>query len=220
VYVGFFDGISEMSESSKTKEGGPGPAAEPSLRPAEASDDTGADIEAARPDMGDEEPVSAQPTAEEIARWQERAAKADQHWDRLLRLTAEFDNFRKRAQRERQEAVQYANESLLARLVTVLDHFEMALAAIHQSSTGNLDSFRTGVQMIYSQLRQVLQEAGLEEVLALGQPFDPQVHEAVQQQESSDVPEDHVLSLVRKGYKLKSRLIRPAQVVVARPPSA
>ncbi len=209
-----------MSESSKTKESGPGPAADPSPRPAEASDGTGADNGTSRPDMGDEEPVSAQPTAEEIARWQERASKADEYWDRLLRLTAEFDNFRKRAQRERQEAVQHANESLLARLVTVLDHFEMALAAIQQSSTANLDSFRTGVQMIYSQLRQVLQEAGLEEVPALGQPFDPQVHEAVQQQASADVPEDHVLSLVRKGYRLKSRLIRPAQVVVARPPSA
>jgi molecular chaperone GrpE len=147
-----------------------------------------------------------------------RAAKADENWERLLRTTADFDNFKKRAARERQEAIKFANESLIQKIVPVLDNFEMALAAAQSSSTDGLKSLSEGVAMIHAQLRQALAESGLEEISATGQVFDPNLHEAVSQQESSEIAEGHVLQQLRKGYKLRERLIRPATVIVAKPP--
>jgi len=148
-----------------------------------------------------------------------RAAKADENWERLLRTTADFDNFKKRAARERQEAIKFANESLIQKIVPVLDNFEMALAAAQSSSTDGSKSLSEGVAMIHSQLRQALAESGLEEISATGQVFDPNLHEAVSQQESSEVAEGQVLQQLRKGYKLRERLIRAATVIVAKPPA-
>jgi molecular chaperone GrpE len=147
-----------------------------------------------------------------------RAAKADEYWDRLLRTTADFDNFKKRAARERQDAIRFANESLMQRLITVLDNFEMAQAAAQNGAGDSLKSLQDGINMIYQQLRNVLTETGLEELDASGKSFDPNFHEAVSQQESAEVPEGHVLQQLRKGYKLRERLLRPATVVVAKKP--
>lgn len=144
-----------------------------------------------------------------------KAGQADEHWDKYLRMVADFENFKKRAARERQEAMRLANESLLGKLIGVLDNFDAALAAAGDA-TGTNDSFRTGVTMISSQLRGVLTEAGLEEINAAGQPFNPNFHEAVAQHESADVPEGHVLQQLRKGYKFRDRLLRPATVIVAK----
>ncbi len=146
-----------------------------------------------------------------------RAAKADENWDRLLRATADLDNFKKRAARDREEAVRYANESLIKKLVPVLDNFDAAMAAAAQNQSPDaVQSLQTGVAMIHQQLRKALQEAGLEEVDAAGKTFDPNWHEAVSQQESADVPEGQVLQQLRKGYKMRDRLVRPATVVVAK----
>jgi molecular chaperone GrpE len=147
-----------------------------------------------------------------------RAIRANEYWDRLLRTTADFDNFKKRAARERQDAIKFANESLMQKLVTVLDNFEMAQAAAQTGAADSLKSLQEGVAMIYQQLRNVLTEAGLEDVDASGKPFDPNYHEAVSQQESAEVPEGHVLQQLRKGYKLRERLLRPASVIVAKAP--
>lgn len=149
-----------------------------------------------------------------------RAARADENWDRLLRTTADLENFKKRAARDREEAVKFANESLVKKLVTVLDSFDMALAAAGQQPAGNASPLQAGVAMIHQQLRSALMEAGLEEVDATGKTFDPNWHEAVSQQESAEVPEGRVLQQLRKGYKLRERLIRPATVVVAKTPAA
>lgn len=148
-----------------------------------------------------------------------RAAKADENWERLLRTTADFDNFKKRAARERQEAVKYANESLIQKIIPVLDNFEMALAAAQSSPTTDAKSFSEGVAMIHSQLRQLLSEAGLDDIIATDQAFDPNLHEAVSQQDSSDVAEGQVLQQLRKGYRLRDRLLRPATVIVAKTPA-
>jgi molecular chaperone GrpE len=147
-----------------------------------------------------------------------RATKADEYWDRLLRTTADFDNFKKRAARERQDAIKFANESLMQKLVTVLDNFEMAQTAAQTGAADSLKSLQEGVAMIYQQLRNVLTEAGLEDVDASGKPFDPNYHEAVSEQESAEVPEGQVLQQLRKGYKLRERLLRPASVIVAKAP--
>jgi molecular chaperone GrpE len=158
------------------------------------------------------------PTA--ITELQAQAAKAKEHWDTLLRTTADFENFKKRAARERQDAVKFANESLLQKLIPILDTFDMALTAATNAKEGTAQSLQTGVSMILSQFRNTLTEAGLEEIDAAGKPFDPNFHEAVSQQETVDVPEGHVAQQLRRGYKLKDRLLRPATVIVAKKPTS
>jgi molecular chaperone GrpE len=169
-----------------------------------------------------ESPAESPPPAppEQIAEWQARAAKAEEHWNRLLRTTADFDNFKKRAAREKQEAIKYAHESLLQKLLPVLDNFEMALTAAQTSATDGLKSLSDGVTMIQSQLKATLADSGLEEINAAGQPFDPNLHEAVSQQESAAVAEGHVLQQLRKGYRFRDRLLRPATVIVAKAPAS
>ncbi len=159
-------------------------------------------------------------TPEQIEDLRNRASKADENWERLLRTTADLDNFKKRAAREREEAIKYANESLIKKLVPILDNFDMALAAANQNQSGTAQSLQTGVAMIHQQLRNMLLESGLEEVDAMGKVFDPNWHEAISQQETDDVPEGKVMQQLRKGYKLRDRLIRPASVVVAKKPAA
>ena len=159
-------------------------------------------------------------TTEQLSELKERAAKADENWERLLRTTADFDNFKKRAAREKQEAIKFANENLLQKLIPVLDNFDMALAAAQSAPDAAPESLRTGVSMIHQLLRNVLSEAGLEEVDAAGKTFDPNLHEAVSQRETTDAPEGQVVQQLRKGYKLRDRLLRPASVVVAKPPAS
>jgi molecular chaperone GrpE len=159
-------------------------------------------------------------SAGQIEDLQARAAKADENWDRLLRTTADFDNFKKRAARERQDAVKFANEGLIQKIIPILDNFEMAQASAQSSGADAIQSLKTGIAMVQQQLKSVLAEAGVEEVEAAGKPFDPNLHEAVSQQESAEVPEGHVAQQLRKGYKLRERLLRPATVIVARKPGS
>jgi molecular chaperone GrpE len=163
--------------------------------------------------------TSGDSTAEDLEQLKAKAAKADEHWDRLVRQTADFENYKKRAARERQEATKFANEALLEKLVPILDTFDMALAAASNSESASIEALRTGVSMIHSQLKNVLTQAGLEEIDATGQAFDPNWHEAISQQESAEVPEGRVLQQARKGYKLRERLLRPATVIVAKKPA-
>jgi len=159
-------------------------------------------------------------TAVQLEELKQRAAKADENWERLLRTTADFDNYKKRATREKQDAVKFANESLLQKLVPVLDSFDMALAATQNHQPDSVQSLQTGISMVHQQLKNALTEAGLEEVDAAGKQFDPNLHEAVSQQESTEVPEGQVIQQLRKGYKLRERLLRPASVIVAKAPAS
>lgn len=163
-------------------------------------------------------PVAAELTPEQLGELKARAAKADEYWDRLLRTAADLENFKKRAARERGEAAQAAAAALIQRILPVLDHFEMAQTA--ETPAGGIASLQAGVAMIQQQLKNTLAESGLEEIDASGKPFDPTWHEAVSQQETADVPEGHVVHQLRKGYKLRDRLLRPATVVVARKPAS
>jgi molecular chaperone GrpE len=177
-------------------------------------------------------PVAAALTPEQIEDLKTRAARADENWDRLLRTTADFENFKKRAARERIETAQFAAAALIEKLLPVLDHIEMAQAAAKTSQTPHSSrqseataegdtfaSMQAGVAKIQQQLKSALADAGVEEIDATGKPFDPTLHEAVSQMDSSEVPEGHVLQQLRKGYKFRERLLRPATVVVARKPS-
>ena len=180
---------------------------------------TGKDLP--KPETADAVPAPQPPAPpEQLEELQNRAAKAEENWERLLRATADFDNFKKRAAREKIEAAQYANHSLIQKLLPVLDNFEMALAAAQNAEGDKLAALQSGVAMIQQQLKAALAETGLEEIDALGKPFDPNRHEAISEQESAEVAEGNVMQQLRKGYKLKDRLVRPATVIVAKKPAA
>ena len=171
-----------------------------------------------QPDAENSAPENEQLSEQQLAALKDQAGKAQQYHEQLLRTAADLENFKKRAARERQDAIKYANESLLEKLMPVLDNFEAALAAANAPNT-SLQSLQSGVSMIQQQLKSAMADAGLEEINAAGQPFDPNLHEAISQQETSDVSEGFVVQQVRKGYKLRDRLLRPASVIVAKKPA-
>lgn len=206
-------------------------SAQTEAAPAAAPGQAAAPEAQAEAGSGTEEPVlpvsPSTLTEEQLEELKQRAAKADEYWDKLLRTAADFDNFKKRVARERQETLQFANAALLQRLLPVLDNFEMALAACPElrsldaqtAPDRNFAALQSGLVMIQQQLKSVLAEAGLEEIDATNQPFDPRWHEAVAEEETAAVPEGHVVRQVRKGYRLRDRLLRPAAVVVAKKPA-
>lgn len=156
--------------------------------------------------------------AEEHRKMKEQSAKAKEYLDGLQRERAAFENYKKRAAEERDEKIKYANEALLRSLVPALDNFDMAMAYIENAGPGSVDSLKKGVLMVFKQLKKAILESGMEEInTAVGQKFNPAWHEAVEYRESNEVPEGHVIEQTRKGYKLKDRSIRAANVVVARP---
>jgi molecular chaperone GrpE len=154
---------------------------------------------------------------EQLAELQARADKAEKNW---VQTAADLENFKKRAARERIEAAQFANASLLQKLIPILDNFEMAQTAAQTAQGDKLASLQSGIAMIQQQLKSALAETGLEEIDATKKLFDPALHEAVSQQETGEVPEGHVVQQLRKGYKLRDRLLRPATVIVAKNPAS
>lgn len=172
----------------------------------------------AQPEDEASDPVVEQLSEQQLVELKEQAGKAAQYYDQLVRTVADMENFKKRAARERQDAVKYANEALLERIIPVLDNFDAALAAANAPNT-SVESLQSGVNMIQQQLKSAMNEAGLEEIDATGKTFDPNLHEAISQQETADVPEGQVVQQVRKGYKLRERLLRPASVIVAKKPA-
>lgn len=133
--------------------------------------------------------------------------------DRNLRLMAEFDNFRRRSAKEQLEIIETANGKLLEKLSEVLDNFERAFAA--ENKAKDLETFEKGMQMIHDQFAKVLADAGLEQLDPTGEEFDPNCHEALMQQPSEDIPENHVVTVFMKGYKLKNKILKPAKVIVS-----
>ena len=128
------------------------------------------------------------------------------------RLQADFENYRKRVLREQTALVERATEGLIEQLLPVLDSFELALANLDSDS--DVESLRKGVELVYAELLGVLERSGLEPIAALGEPFDPNVHEAVMQDDG--VGEPRVGGVLRTGWKLKGRVLRPAMVKVTR----
>ena len=138
-------------------------------------------------------------------------AERDALLDRLARLQAEFDNARKRAVREQQEFREFAAADVIKNFLPILDSFERALKA-----GGDSTDFRNGVELIYRQFQDALQKIGVQPIVAMGQAFDPRVHEAIEMVDTTEVPDHHVLDELQRGYKYKDRLLRPAMVRVAR----
>jgi molecular chaperone GrpE len=163
-----------------------------------------------------EEKKEAEPEAkaspeEKLAQSEEKIRELE---DRLLRLAAEYDNYRKRTAREFEYLCQNANENLILKLLDALDNFERALDAARNSN--DYESFRKGVELIYTHLKELLEKEGLKEIEAVCKPFDPNYHEAVTQCESDQHEEGIVADEVCKGYMLNEKLLRPSKVVVSK----
>ncbi len=165
----------------------------------------------------EEEKELPPPTPEEVNELRQQAAKAEEFYDRLQRQVAEADNLRKRLAKEKQDAVRYANESLIEQLLPTMDSFEMAMSAVRNADDSTIDSLKTGIEMVHTQLKRTLEEVGLVEIDAAGKAFDPSQHEAVSRKKTDEADEGTVIEQTRKGYRLRDRLLRAASVVVAAP---
>ena len=168
-------------------------------RTPEADAETDEVLDACELETGDQ----AQAMAEEVARWRELA----------VRTAADFDNFRKRVAREREEAVRYGTQDMLEQLLPIFDNFEMGMQAASNESGSMI---YIGMDMVRKQFADFLSQQGVEEVAALNVPFDPNMHEAISEEVSDTVVPGNTLRVTRRGFRLKDRLLRPANVIVAK----
>ncbi len=190
-----------MSDKEKTEE-----TAEQAPAPEAAE---GAACEAAEEAAAQEETQSAPAgEADEIEKLEDEIAAEK---DRNIRLLADFDNFRRRVTREKNETYQRAAESTITEFLPVLDNFDRAIAQAPEAG----DAFADGVRMVYGQLSEVLAKAGVKPVEALGAAFNPEEHEAIAYQPSPDAPEGQVIYEAKRGYRMGDRVIRPASVIVS-----
>ncbi|MGB8031489.1 MAG: nucleotide exchange factor GrpE [Terracidiphilus sp.] len=148
--------------------------------------------------------------AQEQTEFDQLKAERDRLLDRLARLQAEFENARKRAERERAEYREFAAGSAAEQFLPVLDNLELALKA-----KGSAEQLRSGVGLIMKQMEEILEEMQVKVVPTVGEAFDPRFHEALGTVERDDVPDQHVAEEVRRGYKIRERMLRPALVRVA-----
>lgn len=157
------------------------------------------------------------PPADEVERLREELSASH---DRLLRLQADFDNFRKRAQRDREDALQFGPQILVKDLLSVVDNLARAIDHARQSEGGDLDGLLQGVELVRRELEAVLVKNHVREVEALGKSFNPALHEAMAEIPNASVAPNTVVEVLQKGYQLRERLLRPARVIVARAPDA
>jgi molecular chaperone GrpE len=140
-------------------------------------------------------------------------ADLDRFRDLALRSQADFENYKKRSAREKEEAIKYANSSLLEKLIAIVDNFELGLEAAR--AEGEKSPVFSGMSMVLKQLMDFLADNGLQPIDATGQKFDPNLHEAIAHEPSDEFPEGIVVRQTRRGYKMKDRLLRPSSVVVS-----
>jgi len=140
-------------------------------------------------------------------------ADLDRFRDLALRSQADFENYKKRSAREKEEAIKYANSSLLEKLIAIVDNFELGLEAAR--AEGEKSPVFSGMNMVLKQLMDFLVDSGLQPIDATGQKFDPNLHEAIAHESSDKFPEGVVVRQTRRGYRMKDRLLRPSSVVVS-----
>ena len=166
-------------------------------------------------DVTDTEAESADVAVEDVPAEEDRTseleAQLQEKNDRILRLQADFENFRRRTAKEKEELAAVITQNILTDFLPLLDNFERAMA-VEQS---DVEAFQKGVEMIFTQLREVMEKHGLENIEAEGAPFDPNVHQAVMRVENPDVEDGTITQVLQKGYQAKGRVIRPAMVQVA-----
>jgi molecular chaperone GrpE len=157
---------------------------------------------------------------EESLEEQFRAAevRAEENYDRLLRVTAEFENYQKRMEREMNGFRKFANESLIKDILPIVDNLERALEIPYENNESAFNGMREGVQMTLKGLQESLEKFGVVSIDSLDKPFDPNFHQAVMQEESEGHPDNTVSKELQKGYVMRERLLRPAMVVVSKKP--
>ena len=163
--------------------------------------------------VSDEEAAASELEAD-LARLSQTESERDEYLDTLRRVQAEFENYRKRVIKEQTALVDRATSGLVEQLLPVLDSFELALNNLDAAAGDDIESVRKGVELVYAELLGVLEKAGLSRIEAEGKPFDPNVHEAVMQEDGDGEPV--VTDVLRTGYTLKGRVLRPAMVKVTR----
>ena len=163
--------------------------------------------------VSDEEAAASELEAD-LARLSQTESERDEYLDTLRRVQAEFENYRKRVIKEQTALVDRATSGLVEQLLPVLDSFELALNNLDSAGGDDSESVRKGVELVYAELLGVLEKAGLSRIEAEGKPFDPNVHEAVMQEDGDGEPV--VTDVLRTGYTLKGRVLRPAMVKVTR----
>jgi molecular chaperone GrpE len=168
----------------------------------------------------EEEGSNAAKIAELEKALEEAKAATEAQKDQYLRLYAEFDNFKKRSLRELKDFRKFANESLIRELLTVVDNLERAIASSEENQNGAEKCIIEGVEMTHKEILRILEKNNTTPVEAMGRPFDPNYHEAVGQEESSEHDNNTVVREFQKGYLLHDRLIRPAMVIVSKAPPA
>ncbi|WP_136606570.1 nucleotide exchange factor GrpE [Paenibacillus dokdonensis] len=178
--------------------------------PSVENENTAAQADASSTEEGNVEVLDTAHLQNEVERLQ---TLADDYQQRALRTQADFDNFRKRTQKEKEDFAKYASSKLITELLPIIDNFGRAITAA--GDIADSDSFAKGVGMIFRQLEGVLKAEGLEPMETVGQPFNPEFHQAIMQVESDEYEEGIVVEEVQKGYILKDRVLRPAMVKVS-----
>lgn len=161
---------------------------------------------------GEGQETSGDSTADGEPDKKDPAAAEEQESERYMRLMAEFQNFKRRAAREKSDIHAYANEKIVGELLPVLDNFERALA----TDAVDAEGYAKGMELIFQQLKTALEHAGLAEIAALGEEFDPNLHNAVMTEQSEEHEDGKVSKVLQKGYKLNDKVIRPSMVAVVR----
>jgi molecular chaperone GrpE len=177
-----------------------------------AADDAAKSETGTVPEGGDSGAAAAEDKVSR-AEYEKLKAERDQLVDRVARLQAEFENARKRGERERAEYRDFAAASVVEQFLPVLDNFELALKA-----SGSAEQLRSGVELIVKQMEDVLRQMQVTPVPTVGEPFDPRHHEALGSVERVDMPDQHVAEEIRRGYKIREKLLRPAMVRVVSNP--
>jgi len=167
----------------------------------------------ATPEPTTEPATEAAPQTEENNLLEQLQGDMERFRDLAMRTQADFENYRKRAVREKEEAVKYANAALIERLIPLIDNFEFGIQAARAEGS---QAVLVGLEMVAKQFQEFLTSVGVETIDAEGQPFDHNLHEAVAQEASDTVPEGVVIRQIRKGYKLRDRLLRAANVFVSK----
>ncbi|MBT2761621.1 nucleotide exchange factor GrpE [Paenibacillus sp. ISL-20] len=175
------------------------------------SGESGSAEEAVNPEQ--EIPVTDSADEAGSAELEKLQAEVMEHQQRTLRVQADFDNFRRRTQKEKEDLGKYASSKLITELLPVIDNFERALQASEENP--EFESFSKGVNMIFRQLESVLATEGLTAMKSVGEPFNPEYHQAIMQVESDEYEEGIVVEEVQKGYMLKDKVLRPAMVKVS-----
>lgn len=219
------EALQDADEALRKKESKPisSPDSKSGEAEAAAQSETEPDLEE---DAGDESvPAEQKPMGlaelpeqaeeEETVEAEPPGAQEEDYYERLLRVKAEFENYKKRVDKDRQNFIRFANEDLLVQFLPVMDNFERAIA--HVTETKDIKALLDGVRMVCRQMKDVLGKSGIRSFESAGKPFDPTKHQAIQTRETSDTKPNTVVEEYQRGYFLHDRLVRPALVVVAEP---